>query len=106
MKKIPAKIRFLSVEPLLEDLGRLDLSGIEWVIVGGESGPKSKIRVMEKPWVLKIKKQCKEQGVAFFFKQWNGTDGRLLNGREYNDYPPMAKKRKTKPGLFGVVSNG
>jgi protein gp37 len=104
LKKIPAKVKFLSVEPLLEDLGRLDLSGIDWVIVGGESGPKSKIRVMKKKWVRNILRQCREQAVAFFFKQWNGTDGRLLDGREYNEYPTIAK-RQTKVGLFGLVRN-
>ncbi|VVM25920.1 Bacteriophage protein gp37 [uncultured Gammaproteobacteria bacterium] len=72
LKKIPAKIRFLSIEPLLEDLGVVDFSDIHWVIVGGESG--SKARKMKKSWVENIQKQCNQQNIAFFFKQW-GTWG-------------------------------
>lgn len=70
-----APVRFLSCEPLLSDLGTLDLSGIDWVIVGGESG--NQARPMKKEWVLNIKRQCEEQGVPFFFKQWGtyGEDG-------------------------------
>jgi protein gp37 len=67
----PAKVRFLSVEPLLEDLGEIDLSGITWVIVGGESGPGA--RPMRREWVISIRRQCREKGVAFFFKQWGGV---------------------------------
>jgi protein gp37 len=96
LKKIPAKIRFLSIEPLLEDLGKVDFSNIHWVIVGGESG--SKARPMEEQWVLKIKKQCDKQNIAFFFKQWGtwGADGvkrnkhkngKLLNNKIYHTYP-------------------
>ena len=68
-------LRFLSCEPLLEDLGELDLSGIGWVIVGGESGAKA--RPMKEEWVLNIRRQCEERGVPFFFKQWGtwGADG-------------------------------
>ena len=87
LKNVPAKIKFLSCEPLLEDLGELDLTGIDWVIVGGESAPKAKARVMKKEWVYNIKRQCEEQDVAFFFKQWNGKDGCLLDGREYKQWP-------------------
>lgn len=70
-----ATVRFLSCEPLLSDLGTIDLTNIDWVIVGGESGPKA--RPMKKEWVLNIKRQCDEQGVPFFFKQWGtyGEDG-------------------------------
>lgn len=68
LRKIPAAIRFLSVEPLLEDLGRIDLTGIDWVIVGGESGPHA--RPMHPAWVRSIRDQCIAAGVAFFFKQW------------------------------------
>jgi len=96
LKKIPAKIRFLSVEPLLEDLGEVDFSGIHWVIVGGESG--SKARPMKEQWVLNIKNQCDEQNIAFFFKQWGtwGADGvkrnkhkngELLNNKIHHTYP-------------------
>ena len=85
----PAQVRFLSVEPLLEDLGKLDLEGIHWVIVGGESGRKS--RPMEADWVRSIRRQCELAGVSFFFKQWGGTNkkktGRLLDGRLYDSKP-------------------
>src|SRR6266550_365659 len=84
-----AKVRFLSIEPLLEDLGKIDLSGIDWVIVGGESGPGAP--PMNKEWVVSIREQCKAAGVAFFFKQWGGTrkslNGRKLEGRTYEEYP-------------------
>lgn len=91
LKKIPAKLSFLSCEPLLEDLGTLDLTGISWVIVGGESGAKVKRRPMKKEWVYNIKRQCEEQGVTFFFKQWNGDkknpDDHLLDGKLYQNWP-------------------
>jgi protein gp37 len=90
LRETPAAVRFLSVEPLLEDLGTLDLSGIDWVIVGGESGPHA--RPMRKEWVLQIQRQCRAQGVPFFFKQWGGVrkhlTGRRLNGRTYDEFPP------------------
>jgi protein gp37 len=100
LKGINAKTRFLSAEPLLEDLGELDLSGIHWVIVGGESG--SKARAMKKDWVLSIKKQCTKYRVSFFFKQWGtwGSDGvkrdkkkngRKLSGRNWDAYPAIAQ---------------
>jgi len=83
------KVRFLSIEPLLEDLGEINLSGITWVIVGGESGPGA--RPMKREWVVSIRKQCRAQGVPFFFKQWGGVrkakNGRLLDGRTYDEYP-------------------
>jgi len=89
LRQTPAKIRFLSIEPLLEDLGEIDLSGIAWVIVGGESGPGA--RPMNREWVVSIQKQCRAQGVPFFFKQWGGVrkvkNGRLLDGRTYDEYP-------------------
>ncbi len=88
----PAAVRFLSVEPLLEDLGEVDLSGISWVIVGGESGPGA--RPMKKDWVISIREQCRRQRVPFFFKQWGGVrkvkNGRLLDGRTYDEYPRRA----------------
>ena len=84
-----AAMRFLSVEPLLEELGRINLRGIDWVIVGGESGPGA--RPMEKEWVLALRDQCKRSGVPFFFKQWGGvrkkTTGRKLGGRTYDEFP-------------------
>lgn len=87
LRSIDASVRFLSIEPLLEDLGRFDLSGVRWVILGGESGPKA--RPMKPAWVDGIKHQCDAAGVAFFFKQWGawGADGekrsKSANGREY-----------------------
>jgi len=84
-----AGVRFLSIEPLIAPVGRLDLRGIHWVIVGGESGPRS--RPMAPEWAIDIRNQCKAAGVAFFFKQWGGrspkTGGRLLDGREWNEFP-------------------
>lgn len=82
-------VAFLSVEPLLEDLGAINLKGIDWVIVGGESGGGA--RPMEAVWVRSIRSQCKAQKVPFFFKQWGGvrksTTGRTLDGKTYDDYP-------------------
>ena len=98
LRNINASIKFLSVEPLLEDIGQINLTGIDWVIVGGESG--SKARPMKKEWVLNIQKQCEEQNVAFFFKQWGtwGADGvkrskksngRILEGKVWSAYPEL-----------------
>src|SRR5262249_48886379 len=87
LREAPAALAVLSVEPLLEDLGELDLQGIGWVIVGGESGLGA--RRIEKEWVLSIRDQCREAGVPFFFKQWGGVKkseaGRELDGRTYDD---------------------
>jgi protein gp37 len=89
LRETPAALRFLSIEPLLEDLGPLDLRGIDWVIVGGESGPRA--RRMEEHWVLSIQEQCQAAVVPFFFKQWGGvrksTAGRHLNGRTWDELP-------------------
>jgi protein gp37 len=89
LRSAPAGIRFLSVEPLIEDLGPLDLSGIHWVIVGGESGAHA--RPMKEEWVRRLRDRCRRQGVAFFFKQWGGVHksrtGRLLDGRTYDEFP-------------------
>ena len=91
LRKTNAALRFLSIEPLLEDLGTLDLSGIDWVIVGGESGPNA--RPIEASWVISIRDQCQDQGVPFFFKQWGGTRkqlaGRLLQGKTYDEFPQV-----------------
>ena len=91
LRNTPAAIRFLSVEPLLEDLGELDLEGIDWVIVGGESGPGA--RPMQPEWVVSIQQQCVEAGVPFFFKQWGGVQkkrfGRELEGRTWNELPRL-----------------
>jgi protein gp37 len=89
LRKSPAQVRFLSIEPLLEDLGTLNLNGISWVIVGGESGRRA--RPMKKAWVLMIRDQCNRGRVPFFFKQWGGVrkseTGRTLNGKTYNGFP-------------------
>ena len=96
LRHVPAAIRFVSVEPLLEDLGRMNLNNIHWVIVGGESGAKA--RPMKQGWVLNVKHQCEQQKVAFFFKQWGGwgadgqkrakkQNGRLLQGRTWDAVP-------------------
>jgi len=89
-----APVRFLSIEPLLEDLGEIDLSGIGWVIVGGESGPHA--RPMKRAWVESILAQCQSASVPFFFKQWGGVRkkkyGRELNGRTYDEMPMLAAR--------------
>jgi len=91
LRRIEAYVRFLSVEPLLEDVGLLDLTGIHWVIVGGESGPGA--RPMRKEWVTSIHRQCRDLDVPFFFKQWGGVRkslaGRKLNGRIYDEMPAV-----------------
>ena len=98
LRNIKASIRFVSMEPLLEDLGKLDLENIQWVIVGGESGVSA--RPMQAEWAININEQCKKQLVAFFFKQWGtwGADGikrnkkengRKLNGEIFNEYPEL-----------------
>lgn len=89
LQSAPGKVRFLSIEPLLEDLGALDLSGIRWVIVGGESGHGA--RPMRRDWVVSIRKQCASARVAFFFKQWGGVHkkraGRILDGKTHDELP-------------------
>jgi protein gp37 len=84
-----AVVKFLSLEPLLGPLGTVDLSGIDWVIVGGESGPGA--RPMDPEWVRGLRDQCIEQGIPFFFKQWGGTNkkkaGRVLDGRVWSEMP-------------------
>ena len=89
LRTAPAQVRFLSIEPLLEDLGSLKLDGIHWVIVGGESGAKA--RPIEPSWVLSVRDQCKRARVPFFFKQWGGVHksrtGRELAGRTYDEFP-------------------
>jgi protein gp37 len=91
LRRTPARIKFLSVEPLLEDLGRINLQGINWMIVGGESGRGA--RPMQEEWVQSLRRQCREQKVRFFFKQWGGVSkkaaGRLLNGRTYDELPVL-----------------
>jgi protein gp37 len=97
LQSMPVAVRFLSIEPLLEDLGRIDLQGIDWVIVGGESGPHA--RPMAPAWVRGIRDQCREAAVPFFFKQWGGVrkneTGRRLDGRTYSAFP--SHRRRAAP---------
>ena len=92
LQATPARVRFLSVEPLLEDLGRVELSGIHWMIVGGESGPGA--RPLRPEWVRSLRDQALRTGVPFFFKQWGGvrkkTTGRELDGRTWDQLPGTA----------------
>lgn len=89
LRAAPAAVRFLSIEPLIERLGNLDLAGIHWVIVGGESGPRA--RVVDPAWVREVRDQCIAQSVPFFFKQWGGfrptQNGRVLDGRLWDEFP-------------------
>ena len=89
LRESPARVRFLSIEPLLEDLAKFSLETIHWVIVGGESGPGA--REMKREWVTSIQRQCAANQVPFFFKQWGGVrkseTGRELNGRYYDEFP-------------------
>ncbi len=91
LQDAPAGVRFLSIEPLIGPMGKLDLNGIDWVIVGGESGPGA--RLMKPEWVREIRDQCEDKGVAFFFKQWGGlrpkSGGRKLDGREWSQFPEI-----------------
>lgn len=93
LRSVPAAVRFLSLEPLLGPLPTLDLAQIDWVIVGGESGPRA--RPMAAEWVREIRGKCDEAAVAFFFKQWGGTNkklpGRELDGRTHDAMPPTAR---------------
>jgi protein gp37 len=93
LRNANAEVRFLSVEPLLEDMGKLNLRGIDWMIVGGESGAGA--RPMKKEWVLPLRDQCKRSGVPFFFKQWGGVRkkkaGRRLEGRTYDEFPARVR---------------
>lgn len=105
LRKAPVAVRFLSIEPLLGPVGAIDLRGISWVIVGGESGPKA--RPMKKRWVLDIRDNCQRAGVDFFFKQWGGltpkAGGRLLDGVEHNAMP-SGPERWRKHGPLQVAS--
>ncbi len=93
LRKVPADVRFLSLEPLLGPLDELDLSGIQWVIVGGESGPHA--RPMRKEWVRTLRNRCRREAVPFFFKQWGGVQkartGRILDGRTWNEFPSQSR---------------
>lgn len=93
LREVPAAVRFISAEPLLGPLDRLDLTGIDWLIAGGESGPRH--RPIEEEWLLDLRDRCEWSDVAFFFKQWGGrtpkAGGRELDGREWSDMPTPSR---------------
>jgi protein gp37 len=99
LQACPMAVRFVSAEPLIEDLGRMPLRGIDWVIVGGESGPGA--RPMRTVWVKSIQAQCRRAKVPFFFKQWGGTRkakaGRELDGRIYDGFPVVSLRKVPSP---------
>ncbi len=99
LRKTKAKVKFISFEPLIADIGDVNLDGIDWVIVGGESGPGA--RLIEKEWVVNIQQQCSKKNIAFFFKQWGGVNkkktGRLLDGKVWSQMP---KFKAPSPSLF------
>jgi protein gp37 len=94
LRRVKAPIKFLSIEPLLAPLGKVNLQGINWVIVGGESGPGA--RPMNEDWITDIRDQCQAAGVAFFFKQWGGVQkkrsGRTLEGRTWDEMPQLPER--------------
>jgi len=96
LRKAKPKVAFLSVEPLLENLGKMNLLGVSWIIVGGESGPGA--RPMNPEWVRNIRNQCAHAAVAFFFKQWGGVrkseTGRMLDGKTHDEFPAVATNQK------------
>jgi protein gp37 len=100
LRETPAGMRFLSVEPLIGPVGTVDLTGIDWVIVGGESGPRA--RPMDPDWARQVRDQCLAIGIPFFFKQWGGlrpkSGGRLLDGREWSEFP------KSRLHRYGVAA--
>lgn len=104
LQRVPAEVRFLSCEPLIGSLENLPLRGIHWVIVGGESGPYA--RPMKSEWVTSIFRQCREARVPFFFKQWGGVrkdlTGRELNGRTYDEMPPVKSKLHSHRSQMGI----
>lgn len=97
LKKVDVSVRFMSCEPLLENLGKIKLEGINWVIVGGESGFKA--RLMAPEWAISIRDQCSKEKVPYFFKQWGGANkkktGRILEGEEWNEMPEVSANKTT-----------
>ena len=92
LRRVPARVRFVSFEPLIGAIGKVNLNGVHWAIIGGESGPGA--RVMQHRWVEDVRTQCETQKVAFFFKQWGGVNkkrtGRIYRGRTWDEYPKAA----------------
>jgi len=105
MQQMSAKIRFLSIEPLIGPVGKVDLTNIHWVIVGGESGPRA--RPMKIEWARELRDQCVAAGVPFFFKQWGGlrpkSGGRALDDREWNELPAVSKSTLRTRGNRGPI---
>ena len=108
LRRVPATVRFLSCEPLLGPLDGLDLDGIGWMIVGGESGPGA--RPMDPAWARGLRDACVAAGVPFFFKQWGGptpkAGGRVLDGRTWDEMPPPVAERPLESGSSGSVAAG
>ncbi len=106
LKKVKCQTRFISFEPLIGRAGKLNLEGIDWAIIGGESG--SGFRRVKKEWILEIIEQCKKQKVAVFFKQWGGfrpkSGGRVINRRKYSEYPKITRKNQLKDIYFDSVA--
>lgn len=106
LRHTSAAIKFISFEPLLESLGAIDLRGIDWVIVGGESGPGA--RPMKRLWVIEILQACRQADVPFFFKQWGGTNkkrvGRLLDGRTWDEVPERTAREASSCKLTSTCS--
>jgi len=95
LRRVPAKVRFVSFEPLIGPIGKINLAGIHWAIVGGESGPRA--RPINPDWIEQVRVQCRDQQVKFFFKQWGGTNkkatGRTYRGRTWDAFPPVTAKQ-------------
>ncbi len=106
LKKVKCNTRFISFEPLIGPVGKVNLKGIDWAIIGGESG--HHYRTVEKEWILDIIEQCKNQNVPVFFKQWGGfrpkSGGRIINRRKYSEYPKISKKNSLKDIHFDDVA--
>ena len=106
LRKVKCHTRFISFEPLIDSVGKINLSRINWVIIGGESG--HNYRTVKKKWIIEIIEQCKEQNVAVFFKQWGGfhpkSGGRKINRREYNEYPNIKRNNSLKDIHFDQVA--
>ena len=106
LRKVKCHTRFISFEPLLDSVGKVNLQGINWAIIGGESG--HHYRTVEKKWIEEIIKQCKAQRVAVFFKQWGGfrpkSGGRTINGRKYSEYPKIKKRNSLKKIHFDQMA--
>jgi protein gp37 len=104
LRKIPAFVRFVSFEPLIGSIGQVNLSGIHWAIVGGESGPRA--RSMDARWVEEIRHQCRQAKVEFFFKQWGGTNkkaaGRKYRGRTWDGFPVGANSSRIVGRISGA----